>query len=142
MRLYTRTGATQVSAGGNVFTADENGAFEFPQDVGAEVRAFHVAGKPAWEDEAERGARLAAEQMERLRDPATLLAEVQKMGQSQGALTALLASALGVASATPTAAEVAASEVPSKPASAPAPVTKSPRARKPAAGPVADAPTA
>lgn len=140
MRLYTRTGATQVSAGGNVFTADENGAFEFPQDVGAEVRAFHVGGKPAWEDEAERGARLAAEQMERLRDPATLLAEVQKMGQSQGALTALLASALGVAPATPTAAEVAAPEATPEPA--PTPVAKSPRARKSAAAPPSDAPSA
>lgn len=142
MRLYTRTGATQVSAGGNVFTADENGAFEFPQDVGAEVRAFHVDGKPAWEDEAERGARLAAEQMERLRDPATLLAEVQKMGQSQGALTALLANALGVAPATPAAAEVGAPDAPPEPPSAPAPVAKSPRARKAAATPPSDAPSA
>lgn len=138
MRLYTRTGATQVSANGKVFTADENGAFEFPQDVGAEVRAFHVGGKPAWEDEAERGARLAAEQMERLRDPATLLAEVQKMGQSQGALTALLANALGVAPTT--AAEAPASESPADPA--PPPVAKSSRSRKSAATPPADAPPA
>lgn len=133
MRLYTRTGATQVSAGGNVFTADENGVFEFPQDVGVEVHAFHVAGKPAWEDDAERAARLVAEQLEKVRDPATTLAELQKM-------TALLAGALGGQQAAPV--TPIAPVAPSEPPSAPAPVAKSPRARKSGATPPADAPSA
>jgi hypothetical protein len=141
MRLYTRTGATQVSAGGNVYTADTDGAFEFPQDVGAEVHAFHVDGKPAWEDDAERAARLAAEQMEKLRDPATMLAELQKMTAGQGALTALLANALGAAAGSPAVSEAdSSSEPPSEPA--PAPVAKTSRTRKAATSPPADTPPA
>lgn len=140
MRLYTMTGATQVSAGGTVYTGDENGVFEFPQDVGAEQHSFHVNGKAAWEDDAERAARLAAEQMEKLRDPATMLAELQKMTAGQGALASLLANALGAAQAAPAQAETSVPEAPSEPA--PSSVAKSPRSRKSAASPAGDAPSA
>lgn len=133
MRLYTMTGATQVSAGGTVYAGDENGVFEFPQDVGAALHSFHVDGKPAWEDDAERAARITAEQMEIVRDPATTLAELQKM-------TALLATALGASAATPAASETPAPEAPSDPA--PSSVAKSPRSRKAAVPSPADAPSA
>jgi len=101
MRLYTRTGAAQVSVEGKVYTVGADGAFDFPPEVGAALHSFHVDGKPAWEDGAELAARLAAEQMEMLRDPATMLAELQKMTAGQGALTSLLAHALGVGKSTP-----------------------------------------
>lgn len=140
MRLYTRTGATQVSAAGQVFTVDGNGAFEFPQELGAQMHSFHMDGKPAWEDDAERAARLAAEQMEKLRDPATMLAELQKMTAGQGALTSLLANALGAAQSAPATPEAPAPEAPADPS--PAPVAKAPRSRKPTATPPADAPSA
>lgn len=112
MRLYTKTGATQVDDPEyGTFSPDVNGAFDgLPDGMYAKLH-----GRPGWENEAERVARLAAEQLEKMRDPATMLAELQKMSSGQGALTALLAQALGVAPAA--AAEVpVSSETPEVPA--------------------------
>lgn len=73
MRLYTLTGATQVDDPEfGRFVADENGAFEFPNALSDRLHAFHVAGRQVWETDAERDVRLRAEELERLRDPATL----------------------------------------------------------------------
>lgn len=73
MRLYTLTGATRVDDPEHgSFTADDNGAFEFPNDLSAHLHSHHIDGKPAWETDAERDVRLHAEELERLRDPATL----------------------------------------------------------------------
>lgn len=116
MRLYNTEGATQVDDPEyGTFSPDVNGAFDgLPDGMYAKLH-----GRPGWENEAERVARLAAEQLEKMRDPATMLAELQKMSSGQGALTALLAQALGVAPAV--AAEVPAvvsvsSEAPEVPA--------------------------
>lgn len=132
MRLYTLTGTTQVKdpETGTVYEADADGAFEMPEDLANLLHSFHVAGKPAWEDDAERARRVAAEQLEKMRDPAALLAEVQRLSANQGALAAVLASALG----TPAPATEAAPAEPSQ-APEPAPVAKTakPRARKSAA---------
>lgn len=96
MRLYTTTGATQVDDPEfGTFKPDADGAFDGLPD--AMYAKLH--GRPGWENDAERVARVAAEQMEKLRDPATMLAELQKMSAGQGALTALLANALGVGKA-------------------------------------------
>lgn len=96
MRLYNTEGATQVDDPEfGTFAPDANGAFDgLPDGMYAKLH-----GRPGWENEAERTARLAAEQLEKLRDPATMLAEMQKMTAGQGALAQLLASALGVAQA-------------------------------------------
>ena len=92
MRLYTKTGATQVDDPDfGTFTPDKNGAFEFP-----DAMAVKLHGRPGWETEESRTARIAAEELDRLRDPATLLAELRKMGEGQGALTQLMAHALGM----------------------------------------------
>lgn len=136
MRLYTLTGTTQVKDNntGVVHEADANGAFELPEDLGLELHSFHVNGKRAWEDDAERAKRMADEQLEKMRDPATLLAEIQKMSQNQGALAAVLADALGanvpsVATSAPTSSTpVPAAEV----------AKRSPRARRTASPPAAE----
>ena len=80
MRLYSRTGATAVDDGGEHYAAvDDAGGFDFPEDVGARLHAFHAGGKPLWEDSIERQARLMGEERERRADPATLLAAVEKL---------------------------------------------------------------
>lgn len=95
MRLYTKTGATQVDDPEyGTFTPDKSGAFEFP-----DAMAVKLHGRPGWETEEVRTARIASEELDRLRDPATLLAELRKMGDGQGALTQLMAHALGMAPA-------------------------------------------
>lgn len=89
MRLYTLTGATQVDDPTyGSFTAASDGSFEFPNELSARLHAFHEGGKPAWEDDAERETRLAAEQLEQMRDPATLLAAVQALASHQAELAA------------------------------------------------------
>ncbi len=94
MRLYNTEGATQVDDPEfGTFTPGANGAFDgLPDDMYAKLH-----GRPGWENEAERTARLAAEQLEKLRDPATMLAEMRKMTANQSEFTALLANALGMA---------------------------------------------
>jgi hypothetical protein len=102
MRLYNTAGATQVDDPEfGTFKPDANGAFDgLPDPMYAKLH-----GRPGWESEAERAARLTAEQMEKLRDPATMLAELQKMTASQGELTSILANAFAAAQAPAAAAE-------------------------------------
>ena len=136
MRLYTTDGASRIDdAEFGTFTPDENGAFNgLPDPMYAKLH-----GRPGWENDAERAVRLTAEQMEKLRDPATMLAEMQKMTAGQDAFTKLLANALGVAKAAE--AEVSAS-VPVAVPTAPVPVSvPAPVAEVPAA-PEAPAPAA
>lgn len=57
--------------------AVKDGKIDVPPELAESLRTTHINGVKAWEDENERHARLAAEESERQRDPATLLAEVQ-----------------------------------------------------------------
>lgn len=83
MRLYTRTGATALDDPDHGrFDADEQGGFDFPDEVSEPLRRFHVGGKPAWEDDIERQNRLINEEMERRKDPATLLDAVEQIMQA------------------------------------------------------------
>jgi hypothetical protein len=93
MRLYSKTGATQVDDPEfGSFVPDASGAFDgLPDGMFAKLH-----GRPGWESEDERALRLAAEELERFRDPATLLAEVRRMTEGQGAVASLLAQALGL----------------------------------------------
>lgn len=137
MRLYTLTGTTQVKdpVTGTVYEAGADGAFnDLPEDLGIYLHSFHANGKPAWEDDAERARRVQSEQLDKMRDPATLLAELQKMSANQGALASILAGALSAApqaDTTPAPAAVA-SETPSVEAEAPV-AKKTARTRKPTA---------
>lgn len=79
MRLYSRTGATSVTHEGHTYEPDENGAFDFPEALGQQQHSFHVGGQPLWEDEIERQRRLMNEELERRKDPATLLDAVNKL---------------------------------------------------------------
>lgn len=80
MRLYTRTGATALDDPEyGHFDADDQGAFDFPDEVSDRLRRFHVEGRPAWEDDIERQNRLISEELERRKDPATLLEAVEQI---------------------------------------------------------------
>jgi hypothetical protein len=80
MRLYTRTGATALDDPEyGHFDAAKDGGFDFPDDLSDRLHSFHSRGKPMWETDIERESRLMAEEMERRRDPATLMDAVQKL---------------------------------------------------------------
>ena len=86
MRLYSRDGATAVSHGGVTYTAGSDGGFDFPEETGRHLHAFHAGKRPLWETDIERQNREAAEIAERRKDPATLLDAVQQIiGLAQGA---------------------------------------------------------
>lgn len=121
MRLYSRTGQTVLNDPeyDKPFEVDANGGFEFPEDLGERVHSFHLGGKPAWETEVERQRRLAQEELDRRRDPATLMNAVQQLVDAA-------ASVAPAAKAEPPAADAL------------APVAKSPRPRKAPAAPPAE----
>jgi hypothetical protein len=80
MRLYTRSDASGVDDPEyGHFDADEQGGFDFPDELSNKLHSFHFRGKPLWETDIERKARLMAEEMERRRDPATLMDAVQQL---------------------------------------------------------------
>jgi hypothetical protein len=126
MRLYTRTGATALDDPEyGTFEADEQGGFDLPDPLASRLHAFHINGGPAWETDLERQNRLIAEEIERRRDPATLLEAVQQIVAAAQALPA------------PAAAEAPAAPV--EPVTPPAPAEKPPakRAAKKTAAPPA-----
>lgn len=81
MRLYTRTGATALDdpETGQHYEADEQGGFNFPNELSGKLHGFCVGGKPLWETDVERQNRLIDEELERRKDPATLLDAVEQL---------------------------------------------------------------
>ncbi|WP_019059943.1 hypothetical protein [Streptomyces prunicolor] len=80
MRLYTLTGASALDDPDyGHFEADDQGGFDFPNEVSDKLHRFHVDGRPAWETDIERQSRLMAEELERRKDPATLLEAVEML---------------------------------------------------------------
>lgn len=80
MRLYSRTGATALDdpAHGH-FEPGPDGAFDLPDELAGRLHGFCTRGQPAWETDVERQRRLVAEEIERRKDPATLLDAVQQL---------------------------------------------------------------
>jgi hypothetical protein len=78
-KLYSTTGVATIAANGEEFTTDADGGVELPHDLALFLHRQHSNGHPAWEDEAERVARLTAEEAARRADPATLLAAVERL---------------------------------------------------------------
>lgn len=101
MRLYTRTGATALTdpATGIVYEPDEQGGFDFPDDLSDQLHKFAVRGKPMWESDVERQRRLGHEEMQRRRDPASLYDAVAQL--MQAAQQATVVSAPSVAEPAP-----------------------------------------
>jgi hypothetical protein len=97
MRLYTRTGAVALDDPEyGTFHADENGGFDFPDEVSDRLHSFHHRGEPMWETDTERQRRQVVEEMERRKDPATLLSAVEQLvraAQATAALTPVVAQA-------------------------------------------------
>jgi hypothetical protein len=80
MRLYTRTGAIALDDPEyGHFDADPDGGFDFPDDLSDRLHRFAVRGQPAWETDIERQHRLIGEELERRKDPATLLQAVEQL---------------------------------------------------------------
>jgi hypothetical protein len=97
MRLYTLTGAARVDDPEfGSFTANPDGSFDFPNQLSDRLHSFAFGGKRAWESDAEREQRIVSEELDRMRDPATLLAAIKEQGASSNAVLAALASVLGL----------------------------------------------
>lgn len=81
MRLYTRTGAIALTdpETGRIYRADEQGGFDFPDDLSDRLHGFAVRGQPMWETDIERQRRMIGEELERRKDPATLLSAVEQI---------------------------------------------------------------
>ncbi|MBP5896317.1 hypothetical protein [Streptomyces scabiei] len=90
MRLYSRTGVTALDDPEfGTFHANEDGGFDFPDEVSDRLHAFHLHGQPMWETDVERQRRLVTEELERRKDPATLLNAVEQLVRAAQATTAL-----------------------------------------------------
>lgn len=87
MRLYSRTGATSVHHGGQVYTLGDSGGFDFPDEVSDVLHPFAVKGERLWETDIERHQRILGEEMDRRRDPASLYDAVAKIMQAAEAVT-------------------------------------------------------
>jgi len=80
MRLYPRAGQTAIDDPEyGHFDAGPDGGFDLPEDLAERLRRFHVDKAPVWETDIERQARLLNEELERRKDPATLLAAVEQL---------------------------------------------------------------
>src|SRR5215471_15714097 len=80
MRLYPLTGATTtVTSGGVTYKPAGDGGFDFPPGLETHLHAVAVGGVRQWETAIERQARVAAEELARLRDPATMTAAVAEL---------------------------------------------------------------
>jgi len=79
VRLYSRTGATSVVHEGVAYHPAEDGGFDFPEHVGHELHGFHAGKSPLWETGPERQNRQIAEELERRKDPVTLLDAVNQL---------------------------------------------------------------
>ena len=80
MRLYPRADQTTIDdPEWGHFDAGPDGAFDLPEELAEQLRRFHVNKQPLWETDIERQNRLAAEELERRRDPMTLLAAVEQL---------------------------------------------------------------
>lgn len=90
MRLYSRTGAAAITnpVTGVVHEPGPDGGFDLPDDFARAQLSFHVNGGPLWETQAGRSSRLVAEELERRKDPATLLDAVNQLVAAAKAVTA------------------------------------------------------
>lgn len=80
MRLYSRTGATALDDPEfGHYDANKDGAFDLPNELSDRLHGFCVNGQPLWETDVERQHRLITEELERRKDPATLLGAVEQL---------------------------------------------------------------
>jgi len=80
MRLYPRAGQTAIDDPEHGhFDAGPDGGFDLPEPLGERLRRFHVDRAPMWETDIERQSRLISEELERRKDPATLLEAVEQI---------------------------------------------------------------
>jgi hypothetical protein len=100
MRLYSRTGVTALDDPEfGTFAVDAAGGFDFPDEVSDKLHGFHHRGQPMWETDIERQQRLMSEELERRKDPATLLSAVEQLVKAAAATSALTAAASGATDA-------------------------------------------
>ena len=89
-RLYSLTNVSAVTdAEHGHFEAGEDGGFDLPEEFAEKLHAFHLRGKPLWETDIERQNRLMKEELERRKDPTTLLSAVEQLVAAAKATTVL-----------------------------------------------------
>ena len=60
MRLYSLAEAAAVDSGGVHYGPAEDGGFDFPDELTAQLHSTHVGGRKQWETYDERHARFSA----------------------------------------------------------------------------------
>lgn len=100
MRLYPRDGQAALVHDGVSYAPGADGGFDFPEEAGQRLHAFHGPGGPQWEDQYERQARIAREADEARRDPERMYEaagdakrQIAELTAQLSALTAQLAAA-------------------------------------------------
>lgn len=89
MRLYSLTGAAAVvDPEFGRFEPDANGGFDFPDELSDRLHRFGSKAGQFWETDIERQARLLHEELERRKDPATLLSAVEQIMNAASAMAA------------------------------------------------------
>lgn len=81
MKLYSLIGAESITDGEIEYTASKDGSIEVPEEFGRFIHNIHVAGKPAWEDDAERQKRIDEEDHAKKSDPAYLANIVEDLSE-------------------------------------------------------------
>lgn len=94
MRLYSLTNASGVDDPeyGHIAPEDDGG-FDFPDDLSDRLIRVHLRGRKMWETEIERQQRLNLAEQQRLRDPATLYDAMERLIAATTAATAANAAA-------------------------------------------------
>lgn len=90
MRLYSRMNASAVDDPeyGHI-EPGEDGAFSFEDELSDRLLRFHHKGKPAWETDEQRSARMHDNEMARRRDPESLYSAVAGIADLTKQLAAL-----------------------------------------------------
>lgn len=90
MRLYSRMSAAAVDDPeyGHI-EPGEDGAFSFEDELSDRLLRFHHKGKPAWETDEQRAARMHDDEMARRRDPESLYSAVAGIADLTRQLAAL-----------------------------------------------------
>jgi hypothetical protein len=100
-RLFSLNRATAVDDPefGHFDADEQDGGFEFPDDLSDRLHRFGHRGKQAWETEAEREQRLHQQESSRRRDPGTLYDAVEQIALVTKQLADLQLAAAGSAPA-------------------------------------------
>lgn len=91
-KLYPTNPIESVSVGDVLIEANDDGSFDFPEELAESLHRTHVGGVQTWETEAERYSRIVSAEIARRSDPAALYDQIAGMRADQAAAVVKLTS--------------------------------------------------